>query len=165
MASPCQHDEYRQRSKRPRVCARLCQDESLDMIFMRERTEASEAECTACNNFYKLSALKPCSLGLLHQVIPHLRLGEVNAGFYVVHCNARTRLLASLTEEKLLNRRFPARSFWQTVLKEEQARIMISRLQIPSAKHHCWEACPKMEGHPPYTVLDPESRICRGSSS
>lgn len=61
-------------------------DESLDMLFMRERTE----------------------------VIPHLRLGEVNAGFYVVHCNTRTR------------------SFWQTVLQEEQA-------------------CPKMEGHPPYT--------------
>jgi len=36
--------------------------EGLDMIFMRERTE----------------------------VVPHLRQGEVNAGFYLVHCNDRT---------------------------------------------------------------------------
>ncbi|CAJ1378878.1 unnamed protein product [Effrenium voratum] len=39
------------------------QDERLDIIFMRERTE----------------------------VVPDMRRGEVNAGFCVVHCNERTR--------------------------------------------------------------------------
>ena len=33
------------------------------MIFMRERTEASEAECTACNNFYKLAVTSGCMVG------------------------------------------------------------------------------------------------------
>ena len=37
----------------------------------------------------------------------------------------------------------------------------MSSRRIPSTKHHCREACPKMEGHPPYTALDPGSSICR----
>eukprot|EP00434_Breviolum_minutum_P016408 symbB.v1.2.014462.t2/scaffold1055.1/size140776/4 len=50
-------------------------EEGLDMLFMRERTE----------------------------VIPELRCGEVNGGFYMLHCNTRTR------------------HFWQQVLREEEA--------------------------------------------
>ena len=124
------------------------------MLFMRERTEASfEAKCigglwtsdgtfgigaplTTMEAIFFVGGLKwrtpppnrASHSRLLHQVIPHLRLGEVNAGFYVVHCNTRTRLLSVLSvffcffcQKSLLQRRFPARSFWQTVLQEEQA--------------------------------------------
>ncbi|CAE8589522.1 unnamed protein product, partial [Polarella glacialis] len=54
---------------------RWMKEERLDMIFMRERT----------------------------QVMPEMRVGEMNAGFYIVHCNDRTL------------------RFWEKVLSDELA--------------------------------------------